>query len=533
MDAIFTSGIGYRTDMNRKAVLSAIGSGLLLTLAFPRADGYGLAWLALVPLLLSFRKATAARGFSLGLIAGLSHYLTLLYWLVGTMTLYGQLPAVVSVSLLVLLCFYLALYWAGFAYLCCRFWPRPTAGFLFFIPALWTALEWIRTYLLSGFPWGCLGYSQYQVLPLIQLADLTGVYGVSFLIVMANAALFLLVMYWFRRDWQGNAVARKTAVFTGVAFLSAAVAAWTYGNHRIGFLEARMAGAAQKTISVIQGNIDQSVKWDPAFQAATVRKYLSLSRRAAAEKPDLIVWPETATPFYFLAPHATKLTWLVQNGIRDIGTYFLIGSPSFIREIGRLEYYNSAYLMDPAGRPLQKYDKVHLVPYGEYVPLKKWFPFLGKLVAQVGDFRGGKKGATLHWSGNRLGVQICFEIIFPELSRSMADNQADLLINITNDAWFGKTGAPYQHLSMALFRAVENRRSLARAANTGISGFIDPIGRITAATALFEDAALTRPMPLIRDKTVYSRFGDVFAAGCLAIVLLFLVWRYTKKGQTP
>ncbi len=504
---------------------------MLLTLAFPRADFYGFAWLALIPMFWGLRDAKATQGFSIGLIAGLSHYLTLLYWLIGTMTHYGQLSALVSVSLLLLLCLYLALFWAVFSYLCCRFWYRPNVGFFFFIPILWTALEYVRTYLLTGFPWEFLGYSQYQALPLIQMVDLTGVYGLSFLIAMTNGGIFFLVMFLFGKDWQEKPVSGKTVCITTGILLASIAAVWSYGNHRIRTTDAQIAAAPKKTISVIQGNVDQAVKWDPAFQIETINKYVGLSRQAATEKPDLIVWPETATPFYLFAPYDRKLTFLVLKGIQSIGSHFLIGSPSYIREVGRFDHYNSAYLLGPGGLAINKYDKVHLVPYGEYIPLKKWFPFLGKLVDQVGDFKSGKKGETLTWSDSRLGIQICFEIIFPELSRAMVDNQAELLINITNDAWFGETSAPYQHLSMTLFRAVENRRMLARAANTGVSGFIDPVGRIVASTGLFEDAVLTRTVPLIREKTIYSRFGDVFAVACLAIVLLFLVWRYTKKGQ--
>ena len=177
-----------------------------------------------------------------------------------------------------------------------------------------------------------------------------------------------------------------------------------------------------------------------------------------------------------------------------------------------------------------KYDKTHLVPYGEYVPFKKWLPFLGKIVAQVGDFQAGTIGNTLPWKNHQIGVQICYEIIFPGLSRALARNNASLLINITNDAWFGKTSGPHQHFSMTVFRAVENRRSLARAANTGISGFIDPAGRILAATALLEEAAVTRSIPLLKEKTIYTNIGDLFARGCLAVVLLLTVLEIMRWG---
>jgi apolipoprotein N-acyltransferase len=237
----------------------------------------------------------------------------------------------------------------------------------------------------------------------------------------------------------------------------------------------------------------------------------------------LIVWPETATPFYYLDD--ARLTDIVRKGIQAAGTDFLIGSPSYAVQKDRIDYYNSAYLIGSNGTVAAKYDKVHLVPFGEYIPLKKWLPFLGKMVENVGDFKTGQKGSTVSWRNYDLGIQICFEIIFPGLSRAMVQNKARLLVNLTNDAWFGTTAAPYQHFSMAVFRAIENKRSLIRSANTGISGFVDPAGRIVAATPLFEEAVLTRQVPVIDTATVYTRYGDLFAMGCLLAALLGVAWK--------
>ncbi len=515
--------------MNRKKVVAAVGSGLLLTLAYPHFDFYGLAWFALVPLFWAAKGGTDGQRFSTGLIAGLTHYLSLLYWLVNTMTFYGRLPEMVSAALLLLLAAYLALYFAVFAYALGRFQQKPSLAFFCFVPALWTALEYVRMYLFSGFPWELLGYSQYRLLPLIQMTDLTGVYGVSFLVAMANGGIFLVLLFALRADWQGRQVQGRMVIAATSLMLLCLTGVWTYGEFRIRATDQAAAVAQQKKISVIQGNVDQAVKWDPAFQVTTIAKYNQLSETAAEEKPDLMVWPETATPFYFLTPHERKLNRMVQAGIRKAGTYFLIGSPSYVRTPEQLDYFNSAYLLNPLGYVLGKYDKVHLVPYGEYVPLKKWFPFVGKMVAEIGDFKSGEMGATLAWEDAKLGMLICFEGIFPDLARAMTKNQADLLINITNDAWFGKTSAPYQHLSMTVFRAVENKRCLVRSANTGISGFIDPVGRCTAATPLFEDAVLTRTVPLLKIRTIYSQVGDVFALACLVGVLLFIARRYTKN----
>jgi apolipoprotein N-acyltransferase len=222
---------------------------------------------------------------------------------------------------------------------------------------------------------------------------------------------------------------------------------------------------------------------------------------------------------------------LVFEGIHRTAVDYLIGSPSFVRKDEVVRLFNSAYLINPQTKTMGKYDKTHLVPYGEYVPFKKWLPFLGKIVDQVGDFKAGAIGNTLQWRDQQIGVQICYEIIFPAYSRAMVRNNASLLVNITNDAWFGKTSGPYQHFSMTVFRAVENRRSLARAANTGISGFIDPVGRILATTPLLEEAAVTRSIPLLMEKTVYTRTGDLFARVCMAVVLLVTLIELIRWGN--
>ena len=315
-----------------------------------------------------------------------------------------------------------------------------------------------------------------------------------------------------------------------VLFAAGFLLTWIYGAWRIKATDNLIAASPTVRVAVIQGNIDQAVKWDPAFQAATIKAHHRLSIAAKSENPDLIVWPESATPFYLF--YDKRPTENVLAGIQQADIDFLIGSPSFRRQDQSVINYNSAYLISPATKKISKYDKAHLVPYGEYVPFKKWLPFLGKLVAQVGDFRPGKPGKTLPWKNNALGVQICYEIIFPGLSRAMVKNDAVLLINITNDAWFGTTSGPYQHFSMTIFRAVENRRALARAANTGISGFIDPVGRILASTPLLEEAAVTRTLPLIHKKTFYTHFGDLLALACLAgtmFVILFEFGKYAVK----
>lgn len=517
--------------INRQKLFFAALSGFLLTLSFPKAGLFWLAWFALVPLLVALRNLSPKDGFVLGFCAGLTHYLTLIYWLANTMQTYGHLPMYLSLPVLILLSAYLALYMAVFSMFVSRLCPTP---FMLFAttPFLWVALEYLRTFLFTGFPWELLGYSQFKVLPLIQIADIVGVYGVSFYIALGNAALFILFLALTKQDWQAKMVTRRLATGSLFAFVTIFGLVWLYGTWRIQAVDAMSSNAPVARIAIIQGNIDQTIKWDPAFQQASTLKYINLSMQSKADRPDLIVWPETAAPFYFL--QNTKLSQLVIKGVQDTGTDLLFGSPSFRPGKNSVEYYNSAYLIGPGPKVYGRYDKAHLVPFGEYVPLHKWLPFINKMVEGVGDFRPGKQGQTIGWKDYRIGIQICYEIIFPKLSRLMAQNNAALLVNITNDAWYGRSSAPYQHFSMAIFRAVENRRSLIRAANTGISGFIDPAGRVIASTRLFEDAFITRPMPMLLVSTWYSRFGDLFAMICLAATLAAAIYSIIRhRNATP
>ena len=514
--------------INRHNIFFAASSGLLLTLACPKSGLFWLAWCALVPLLWALRNISPRNGFYLGFCSGLTHYLTLVYWLVPAIKNYGHLPLYLSLVVLFLLAAYLALYLAVFSTTVIRLGSTPVL-FLVLIPCLWVALEYLRSLLFTGFPWELLGHTQYQILPLVQLSDILGVYGVSFGIALGNAAICLGVLSLRDKGWQSFTVSPRQAFGSLLAAAAIVGLAWFYGTWRIHTIDDLAADARRTKVSIVQGNIDQAIKWNPAFQQASTLKYIKLSLKAQPQKPDLIVWPETATPFYFLANPG--LSGLVLQGVQASGADFLIGSPSVRGGPQGAEYYNSAYLINPQGNNVYgRYDKTHLVPFGEYVPLKQWLPFIHKIAFGAGDFRPGKKGDTIPWGKYRLGIQICYEIIFPELARAMVQNNAALLVNITNDAWYGRSSAPYQHFSMAIFRAVENRRSLIRAANTGISGFIDPVGRITAATGLFEDALLTRSVPVLRITTRYTQFGDLFAIGCLVVILTVAIYTFLRKS---
>jgi apolipoprotein N-acyltransferase len=494
-------------------------SGFLMTAAFPKIDFSWCAWFALVPLLIAIRDATPRQGFLLAMIAGTVHYIGLLYWLVYTMHTYGYLPIYQSVALLLVMAMYLSIFWGCFGWFTVANIHSPSQ--LWLLPTIWTALEYIRTYLLTGFPWGFLGHSQYKQIWIIQIADLIGVYGITFLLVSINIAMFMCFASFLKYRWKGKFIRFRTVFISILASGLMITATFYYGQYRINAVNQSLKKAPKVKIALIQGNIDQSIKWDKSFQNFTIKRYNRLSHSSLSDKPQLIVWPETATPFYFT--YDKELTQKVMIGVKKNKAAFLIGSPSVTVKNGWVQYYNSAYLIDKSGTTIGKYDKVHLVPFGEYVPLKKYLAFAGKMVEQVGDFRSGKKGNILHWKDKKLGLQICYEILFPDLSRAMVVNGADLLINITNDAWFGTTSAAYQNFAMAVFRAVENKRTLARSANTGISGFVDPAGRILATTPLFEEKVVTQSAPILKETTVYSRFGDIFASTCLSLMTIIVI----------
>jgi apolipoprotein N-acyltransferase len=475
-----------------------------------------LAWVAFVPLLISISRRAPRGAFKLGLTCGLVAYGGILYWINIVMTTYGKLNWTVSFSLYLFLSAYLALYVACVAFLTRRCEEAGISPLLSF-PLFWVGLEYLREVALTGFPWASLGYSQYRTLPLIQIADITGVYGLSFLIAFANVVIYRIVRGMAKRD--------GAPYPTGSAMLLVLllVATLGYGFYR---LKSPERGVPLK-VALAQGDIPQDVKWDPAFQESTMAVYEQLSRQACAAGCDLLVWPESALPFYLQsnAGYAARVKSLA-SGLK---TYLVTGSPAFTMVGGTTRYLNSAFLIAPDGDILARSDKMHLVPFGEYVPLAKLLPFVSKLVAGIGDFSPGSELTPLDIGKGKIGVLVCFEGIFPELSRAYVRAGSRLLVNITNDAWFGRSSAPYQHLSMTVFRAVENRVPLIRAANTGITAIIDSRGHIRAMTQIFKETSLTGEVKLGTGGSLYTRVGDLFARLCLGGSLLIAALSFRRK----
>lgn len=502
-------GMVLRNRLELSGIFFAALSGCLLFLSFPNHGNGIIAWFSLVPLFYVLQYLRLKQAIIAGILTGFVFYAGLLYWIVFVVVTYGNMPVYFGLLTMLLLSLYLSLYvgiFAGMVVLIRKWGLRETL----FAPFIWVILEYGKSNLLTGFPWENLGYSQYKFIPLIQIADITGIYGLSFVIVLVNAAIYRIV---FHRE------KRKAILEVGLAFLLIACL-YTYGIRRMAEVDSMIKNSADLPVVLIQGNIDQSIKWNPEYQRESINIYQTLSLDAAPVEGGLIIWPETAMPFFF--QQRDEKEQKVRAIAAATGNWLLFGSPSYQKAGKDVSFYNSAYLISPEGEIAGKYDKVHLVPYGEYVPLRRYFPFISKLVVGLGDFSSGPGYIPLAANGVKLGTLICYEAIFPQGGLLYRREGANLLVNITNDAWFGRTSAPYQHLSMAAIRAVENRLFLVRAANTGISAVIDPTGRILKQTGLFERSSLKAQVKLPEINTIYLKFGDIFVLFCIVILSLTL-----------
>ena len=490
-------------------------SGLLLILSFPKFGHAAVAWLALVPLLVALHGATRLQAARLGYLTGAVSAMGLLYWTSLVVVQYGGLPLVAGVLIMLALCLAFAIFPLLFGWalgrLVARFGTLGLAG----APFLWVTTELLRAHTFFEFPWCLLGYSQLPFLPVIQIASLTAVYGVSFLLVACSALLAIALV---------EPRLRSGATLAAVVLVGAS---WALGSWA---LARPLPESGRVTVGLVQGGIRQEDKWLPENAWSNVERHLELTAQAAAGGARLVVWPESAVPFLYDSEPA--LATRLQDAVRGQGIYLYFGNDDRERGSGdERRIFVGAKLLDPEGRVTARYRKIRLVPFGEYVPLKGLFTLGGrvaaKLVQEVSDFSPGSEPVTAEVDGHAIGGYICYEAIFPALVRRFTARGAELLVNVTNDAWYGTTSAPQQHLAMAAFRAVENRRYLVRAANTGISAVVDPWGRVLEATALFEQAVLVREVPFVAETSFYARHGDVFARGCAAVAaaLLAASWR--------
>jgi apolipoprotein N-acyltransferase len=380
---------------------------------------------------------------------------------------------------------------------------------LMLTPAAWVLTELGRTHIFGGFPWVLLGYSQTTVLPIAQLASVFGVYGVSALVAAVSAAAAVSATARRARD-RGRALAI-------VAALLIVVVLW--GSARAARAELTRAGESVR-VGLVQGNIDQAEKWDVSRAAAIFGDYLRMTRQAISDGAEVVVWPESSTPFSFEEDRVGAEQ--VRALARQAKVPILLGSDQIDRgEVTK--YYNSAFLVGADGSTGGVYRKMHLVPFGEYVPLRRLFFFAAPLVETVSDFSPGESAVLLPLRGHLVSTAICYEIVYPDLVRRFVVGGSELLTTITNDAWFGRTSAPYQHFAQASMRAIEGGRYLVRSANTGVSGIVDPYGRVIAESRIFEQAVLVGEARFLRESTVYARTGDIFAYLSVVVTLAMLV----------
>ena len=478
----------------------------MLFLCFPPAGWWPLAWVALVPWLVSARMSSRL-GTALGSwLGGVVFFGALLYWLY----LFGVSVWVMVAVLLgvVMMVWGLLARWVGRLA-----WAPRMVG----TAAVWCGVEWARGLGQYGFTWGWLAYSQSPSLPVLSVAKFAGGLGLSFVIVLCNAAVAEAVVGILRRSSPGVAVAR--------GLVGAVVVVGCVGGAYL-LAKSRPVGAGPSIrVAVVQGSTHDTLRAEQvneplsdAEQRRDVATYLSLTMQAAQQDPALVVWPESALPG---APGQNP--WMaseVSGAARLSGAWLLVGGP-YMDEGGRPA--NSAYLYSPTGNFIARYDKVQLVPFGEYVPGRKWLPFLDRYHVRDQDFVAGAEHHPLQAGTTAIGPMICFESIFPAIAWHLAREGAQVLVVMTNDAWFGRTAAAAQHQQIAVLRAVETGRWVVRAASTGISSIISPDGRVVAKTGLFEPRVIEAEVPLISSSGAGERWGPVVAWGLMGLAIGFVI----------
>jgi len=533
----------------------AIAAGLLLAAAFPKIGIAGFAWIAPGLMLAAALGRAGAESFRLGYVAGLAHYLTSLYWLllipyrwhgVPLGPAFGWLALSAYLALFPALWVWLALkisnfefptsrpplveknWLAGFEQIAAMSWSRRTF-WTFCCAASWVALEMILVRLLGGFPWNLLGTSQYQIGPLIQIASVTGVYGVSFLVVWTSAALLCATAVMLQRPgvrsvWLGEMIFPMLAVAVTFAL----------GFHKIS--QTPPAGRTLK-VTLIQPSIPQTLIWDSANDMERFHELLQLSEQALTNQTDLLLWPEAAIPK--MLRYNEEIFQAVTSLARAHHVWIVVGSDDAQPRAGSndpdaTDYFNSAFLISPVGELVDRYNKRNLVIFGEYIPLVRWLPFLKWFTPIDGGFTPGTHAAHFELPDLKIKIAplICYEDTFPQLGRDAAGPDTDLLVNLTNDGWFGEGAAQWQQAAAATLRAVENGRPLVRCANNGLTCWIDAAGTMreifaTQAGSVYGAGFVTMKIPLAENhpETFYHQHGDRFGWGCLALTALALVRR--------
>jgi apolipoprotein N-acyltransferase len=525
--------------IHRTAWLLAIFSGVLQILIFPLPGLYWLCWIAFAPLLVAVLRTRDAdvlqlfdspgvklvpgnfgQGFVLGYLSGILWYAGTCYWIYDTMHHYGGLNPAAALGVLLLFCLYLALYhglFGGLLALVASSQTRVTRLALVSAPFLWVAIELARTR-ITAFPWDLLGIAQVDNVPLARITSVTGVYGLSFEILLVNTAI--AAAFLVRRE--------RRATLLIAALIAAAVLQTGRWITLPPFPPDRTALLVQENIPILDNS-----DWTKEYFQNTLNDLAAISHIQNGKRADLIVWPESPAPFYSGDPLFRDE---VSKIARETGSWMLAGNigvrnATMAAQEGT-KVYNSASLVSPAGEWIARYDKIHLVPFGEYLPFKQVFGFAGGLTKEVGDFERGVSRDPLQAGNEKLGVFICYESIFPDEVRQFAARGAEVLVNISNDGWYGDSGAYAQHLVQSRMRAIENNRWLLLDTNTGVTAAVDPYGRITAELPRKSRLALVAGYSLNDVTTFYTRHGDWFAYLCAIISAGALLMRLSLHRKT-
>ena len=514
--------------INCKSPSLALLSALLLILSFPKFDLWFLAWIALAPLFVTLKDKSLKSAFGLSFFMGISSMMGIFYWI--------NIIEGVKWNDFILLGVYFGSYFGLFG-LALGFVTRNTKlSPVFAAPFIWVSLEYLRSHAgFLGLPWALLGHSQYLNIPVIQVSSIAGVYGVSFLIVMVNALLSEIFLTWAsKRRWalpQPSSALQRPVIATLLVVGTSLLYAMSVLSNA--------PGGDKFRIAVIQGNIPQELKWKPELRKQHLNKHARLTREAASStRPTLIVWPEGSVQRPLKRDlHLRKMLYTLT---KETNTYLLVGSAARpkigSKEFRKTRWFNSAFFFSPERGIVGQYDKIRLLPFAEYLPYKDSPLWPSRLASKAGVFVPGKEYTTFNVNGAKFGVTICWENIFPNLFRRFVLNGANFMVNITNEAWFGETAVPYQFMAMSVFRAVENRVSVVRSANTGISGFIDPYGRVIGNIKsqnkdIFVEGFLTKDIPLSQQRTFYTIYGDIFVYMNLLATVLMLSLSYLKSQR--
>jgi apolipoprotein N-acyltransferase len=519
----------------RRNLLLAASCALGLALAFPPLRLGFLAYWSIIPFFVLVEDKEPREAFRWGYIAGFFLSVLTLYWIFW--------PTVAGAVATMLIH---PLYYAVFGYslaIARRAWPQT---YLILAPFFWTAIEYVKSLGELAFPWVTLGYTQSYYLHLIQFASATSVYGVSFWVVSLNVVFYIMWQRRLESRWLIGCTAVLLALFVVPFFYGLAIIPEpANADEPAGREVLQQKNAHELKVAIVQGNVDPYLKWDKAFIEKNFEIYERLTRQCAASRPELIVWPETATPTYLLHDYEKLLR--VRSLATELGASLLTGTPDY-KFISEKKYrtYNSAILITPNREDIPKYSKIHLVPFGERVPYEDAFPWLQKWLAKLemgeGNFSPGDSielfelppgsGETTNGTASlRLATLICFESFFPEQAREYVRRGADFLVVITNDGWFGPT-MPYGHAQMSVFRAIENRISVIRSANTGLSMTINPYGQIGSASVLDEEAVLIDTLPARKEESLYIKYGPVFSQGVLGVSLLSVIFAVFEKFRS-